>query len=221
MCGRYTNHASWAEVLAFTAPLAVATPEADPEPAYNIAPSQRAWVIVDRDGEARAERMRWGLLPAWARDAKVGYSTFNARIETADTKPAFRAAWKTRRCLVVATGYYEWREEDGLKQPYWIHPHGGLMLFGGLWERNAHVAAEPVDSFSILTCPAEGPIEQLHARMPLSLQPTVLHDWLMDSPAHAGAIATAAPPVPVRFHRVRREVGNPRSQGEGLIARAD
>lgn len=221
MCGRYTNHATWAQVHAFTAPLTVAVPDADPEPAFNIAPSQPAWVIVGEDGQARAARLRWGLLPGWAKDPKIGYSTFNARIETADTKPAFRAAWKARRCLVVATGYYEWTEEDGVKQPWWIHPDGGLMLFAGLWERNTHIAAEPVDSFTVLTCPAEGPVAKLHARMPLSLTRNVLRDWLLDSAAHAGAIAAAAPAVPVRFHRVRREVGNPRSQGPGLVEPVD
>lgn len=203
---------------AFTAPLAVATPEQDPEPAYNIAPSQNAWVILARDGQAVAERLRWGLVPGWAKDTKIGYRTINARLETAATKPAFRAAWKARRCLVIATGYYEWRTEDGVKQPYWIHPEPGLMLFAGLWERNEQVAAEPLQSFSILTRDAEGEIAQLHDRMPLALQPEVLGDWLTGDAETAGAVAVAAPSVAVVFHPVRREVGNVRSQGEGLIS---
>jgi len=218
MCGRYTNHATWADVHAFTSPLAVATPAEDPEPAYNIAPSQNAWVILMRDGEAVAERLRWGLVPAWAKDTKIGYRTINARVETAATKPAFRTAWKTRRCLVIATGYYEWRTEDGVKQPYWIHPTSGLMLFAGLWEHNTRVAAEPLDSFTILTRDAEGDITALHERMPLSLESSVLAEWLSGSVDTAGAITAAAPPMEVAFHRVRREVGNVQSQGEGLIA---
>lgn len=218
MCGRYTNHATWAQVHAFTAPLAVATPAQDPEPAYNIAPSQNAWVILMRDGQAVAERLRWGLVPAWAKDTKIGYSTINARVETAATKPAFRAAWKARRCLVIATGYFEWRTEDGVKQPYWIHPEAGLMLFAGLWERNEQAAAELLQSFSILTRDGEGDIAKLHDRMPLSLQPQVLGEWLGATADAAGAIAAAAPPIAVAFHPVRREVGNVRSQGERLIS---
>ncbi len=219
MCGRYSQDVSWAQVHAFSKGLSLQTPDADPEPAYNIAPTQAAWLLVaDEEQGARAAQMRWGLIPFWAKDTRIGYSTINARLETAASKPAFREAWKRRRCLVIASGYYEWRDEAGARQPYWIHPADvPLMLFAGLWEHNDQVAETPLLSFSILTTAAQGEVSALHDRMPLSLGPEVLSDWLHIDAAGATEIADAARARAVEFHKVDRAVGNVRNQGPELI----
>jgi putative SOS response-associated peptidase YedK len=217
MCGRFTQIASWSEVQAFSRPLGLLLPECPPEPGehYNIAPSQAAWTIIAYPEGGEIRHMRWGLMPHWAKDARLAWSTFNARVETAATKPAFRAAWKERRCLVPAGGYYEWREENGIKQPYYIHAaKGPLLMFAGLWEP---ARGEHPETFSILTRQAEGEVSSLHDRMPLMLEPAFFHDWLHGSAQQAGAMAVAATPPALAFHAVRRAVGNPRSQGPGLI----
>ena len=103
-----------------------------------MCPTQSSPVLLPGEGAraARVEDMRWGLLPPWAKDAKIGASMINARLETVAEKPAFRNAWKQRRCLVPITSYYEWRLEAGIKQPYRIHlPGSHVLMLAGLWER--------------------------------------------------------------------------------------
>src|SRR5262249_25793581 len=135
MCGRFTRTAASRETLADLFQLA------DPRgllPLFNIAPTQPvAAVRVVPDGKDRElVALRWGLGPSWADDLKVGYKLINARSETAATKPSFRSAFKSRRCLMAADGYYEWQKRDGAKQPFYIHMKGGkLFAFAGLWER--------------------------------------------------------------------------------------
>lgn len=218
MCGRDTFFATWAEVRAFSTPLALATPAEDPVPAYNRAPTQTGWVLVDRDDGAEARPMRWGLIPFWAKDSKIAYSTINARIETASSKPAFREAWKRRRGLLPSSGYYEWKPlPAGGKQPYFIHAADGpLLMFAALWERWQGPDGE-LESYSILTQSAAGEVTAVHDRMPLILPPSLFRDWLHASPADAAAIAHAAPVPALAFHPVGKAVGNPRSQGETLI----
>lgn len=115
MCGRFTQATPWAAVRAFSEPLTLTLPAEPLEPSYNIAPTQQAWVIAsDGKGGGKAGQMRWGLVPHWAKDIKCGLATFNARIETAATKPTFRTSFAARHCLVPASGYYEWVGEfDG------------------------------------------------------------------------------------------------------------
>lgn len=130
MCGRFTlrtNPREFAEIFAVARQL-----EGEWWPSYNVAPTQN--VVCIRDGEEREFfKAKWGLIPSWAKDAKIGASCINARVETVDTKPAFRSAFKKRRCLVLADGFYEWRRTD--KQPYFISLKSGQpMTFAGLWE---------------------------------------------------------------------------------------
>ena len=105
-------------------------------PRYNLAPSQNAAVVRDEDGERRLSMLRWGLIPGWAKDPSIGHKLINARAETAAVKPSFRAAYSKRRCLVPADGFYEWRREGEVRQPWLIAPRdGGIVAFAGLWER--------------------------------------------------------------------------------------
>ena len=222
MCGRTTFLASWADILAFSQPLVVlADTSNDPIHSYNFAPTQVAPVLVaehEADADARVEHMRWGLIPGWAKDAKIGAQTINARVETVASKPAFRAAWQRRRCLVPMSGYYEWPIADGVKQPYFIHPlESPLLFFAGLWEQWRTSQGEAVLSFSIITRAAIGEIAQLHDRMPLALEPSVFGDWLFGDAARAQTLVDAAPPVSVAFHPVTRAVGNPRNDFAELI----
>jgi putative SOS response-associated peptidase YedK len=220
MCGRYAIFYTWAEIHAFSQPLTIQTPAAEPEPRYNLAPTQQGWVIAEDDENALTARtMRWGLIPFWAKDAKVGFSTFNARIETAASKPMFREAWKRRRCLVPASGYYEWqRQKDGkTKQPVLIRDSASpILMFAGLWER-WNSPEGPVESCTIVTRDAEGPEAVLHDRRPVMLPPELLSDWIRGSTDEAAGIAMAAPDPALTWHAVGVAVGNVRNQGPRLV----
>jgi putative SOS response-associated peptidase YedK len=218
MCGRYTNATTWAQVHAFSQPLDLSVPDEDPVPRYNIAPTDSGWVIVAAGVGGEARQMRWGLVPSWARDVRVGASMINARLETAAGKPAFRAAWKSRRCLVPASGYFEWCVEQGVKQPYWIHPADGpVMMFAGLWEHWRAPDGSWIGSYAILTRDAPEPMRALHDRAPLVLRAGLLVDWLQAGAEAAAALALAAEPPPLAWHAVGRAVGNVRNQGPQLI----
>jgi putative SOS response-associated peptidase YedK len=219
MCGRFTRDMSWADVHAFSQGLDLIVPETQPEPTWNACPTQEHWLLAAGEGRgARAEAMRWGLLPPWAKDAKVGASMINARLETVAGKPAFRNAWKSRRCLVPASGYYEWRLEQGIKQPYWIHDlDHRVLMFAGLWENWKSPAGDWVRSFAIVTRAAIDPLAQLHERTPLMLAAPALADWLHGDADVAVAVANAAVPPNLAWHPVNRAVANPRSNGRQLI----
>jgi len=220
MCGRYTCEYTWAQVREFSRALELILPDGEPAPAYNIAPTQPGWVLVSSTpGQATAYGMRWGIIPPWARDAKVGYSTFNARVETASTKPAFRAAWKARRCLIPASGYYEWPGTGKDKQANYIHPAAGLLLmFAGLWERWTQRDGEPVDTYTIVTTDAFDNMLELHNRTPVMLPPDLHREWMEADVEQATAIVFASPVPELRWHPVDKAVGNVRNQGKELIA---
>ena len=220
MCGRYTREYTWAQVREFSRALELILPDSDPPPAYNIAPTQPGWVLVSSaPGQATAYEMRWGIIPPWGKDAKVGYSTFNARVETASTKPVFRAAWKSRRCLIPASGYYEWPGTGKDKQAHYIHATSGpLLMFAGLWERWTPHDGESVDTYTIVTMDAVDDMLQLHSRTPVMLPPDLHRDWMEADAEQAMAIALASPIPELLWHSVDKAVGNVRNQGKGLIA---
>jgi putative SOS response-associated peptidase YedK len=222
MCGRDTFSASWAQVKAAAAPLAVTTPAAEAEPTWNRAPTQRGWALIaDGDG-GLVLPMRWGLLPPWAKDTKLAYSTINARLEGVATRPAFRSAWKQRRCLVPGSGYYEWKPVAGGKQPYFVHPvDAPLMFYAGLYEARPDGAGGELLTYSVITREADPGLVHVHDRMPLVLPAAVFADWLTASPDEAMAIACAAPEAPVAAHPVGREVGNVRNNRPGLVEALD
>jgi putative SOS response-associated peptidase YedK len=220
MCGRFSRDMTWEQVHAFSQGLDLIVPEAAIEASYNVAPTQFSPVLIaaDEAAVANAVPMRWGLLPSWAKDIKIGASMINARVETVASKPAFRSAWKSRRCLVPASGYYEWRLEGGIKQPYWIHDSNGpVLMFAGLWENWKAPTGDWIQSFAIITQAAVEPMLQLHDRTPLMLKPGVLGRWLHGSADDAAEIATDAGLPALAWHAVSRAVGNPRSNGPQLI----
>ena len=141
-------------------------------PRYNVAPTQSVPVVRRTSArECDAVMMRWGLIPSWAKDTRLGARMINARAETVAEKPAFRGAFRSRRCLVPADGFYEWQARPGGKQPYRIaRSGGGLFSFAGLWERWEKAAdGAPVGSFTIVTTTATPELYLIHPRMPVIL----------------------------------------------------
>ena len=224
MCGRFTRDFTWQQVREFSRMLDLIVPEEAPTSAWNIAPTDPHPVIVASDhvegGGGRVDTMRWGLLPSFAKDTRLAYSTINARRESVDTKPAFRNAGKKRRALVPASGYYEWPVLDGRKRPHYIHlADSPVMMFGGLWEARPDGAGGWLLTYAIVTRAADPVIASVHDRMPLLLPPELHRDWLQGSADEAMQIAHAAPEPALAYHEVDPAVGNVRNQGAQLIAR--
>ena len=222
MCGRFTQDTSWAEVRAFLEPIEFQPPDVAPEARFNVAPSQTAWVVLPEQGVLMAIPMRWGLIPGWAKDAKkVGYSTFNARIESAAEKPTFRNAYRRHRALLLASGYYEWKTQGKAKQAHFIHAADApLLCIATLWEPPCPASPDQ-SSFSILTCPAQGPIEELHHRMPVMLSPDEGLKWTQTAPEAPLAWAEQSVSPRLAWHAVDNAVGNVRSQGAQLCRPLD
>ncbi len=176
MCGRYTLAA---EIEPLQARFQFDAPSFDYTPSYNIAPSQEV-VAVIRDGEAnRAGLLRWGLVPSWAKDPKIGYKMINARADSAAEKPSFRRALRQRRCLIVADGYYEWQRHDGQKIPMYMRLRSREpFAFAGLWERWQGADDTPLVTCTILTTEANRFIQPIHHRMPVILEPSDEALWL-------------------------------------------
>ncbi|MGP0629230.1 SOS response-associated peptidase [Nitrospina sp. 32_T5] len=148
------------------------------DPRFNIAPSQVLPVVVTEDGERQLRPMRWGLLPTWAKDEKLGHKLINARAETVHEKPSFKAAFRQTRCLVPADGFYEWKQDNGAKTPQYIFMQdGGLFAFAGLWS-TWNDPKGPVDTFTIITTEANRQLQGLHHRMPVILNPDNYGVWL-------------------------------------------
>ncbi len=219
MCGRFTLRASLAEVAEFFE--LTRLPEWEWAPRYNIAPSQSI-VALRLGGEHRRElaRLRWGLVPHWARDESIGPRMINARAETAAEKPAFRAAMARRRCLIPADGFYEWRRVQGRRQPYLIEREdGGLFAMAGLWERwRPHDDAATVESVAILTVPANGPITAVHHRMPAVLERSQFARWLGERAEEGSASELLGPyTAPLRIREVSTYVNQATHEGPACI----
>ncbi len=219
MCGRLVQSLSWRELRDLAG--LVGSP-ADLRARYNLAPGQDAAVIRRGREGRRIDPLRWGLIPNWAKDSAIARKLINARVETAPEKPAFRDAWRARRCLIPANGYYEWTGAGKMRQPWLIRRRDGAPLFiAGLWERwrapgnNAAQAErftgqEPdgrVETFTVITTEANRDVDAIHHRMPVLLRPDQFESWL------AGA-STAPPPAPsgqLASQAVGIRVNNPRN----------
>ena len=193
------------------------------EPRFNIAPTQHVAVIRQTPDSGRTLAMlRWGLVPFWAKDLAIGNRLINARAETAAEKPAFRAAWRRRRCLVPADGFYEWKAGPGGKRPYFISAESGEpFAMAGLWEHwepKAEGADEtPVETFTILTTAPTEFMSALHNRMPVILGPESAEDWLAGGPLPGGDGSRTDPAVALRAWPVSRRVNSPRNEDSSLI----
>jgi putative SOS response-associated peptidase YedK len=217
VCGRYTLSTP-ADLVAELFELET-TPELAPR--YNIAPSQEAAVVRKSADGRRLDLLRWGLIPFWAKDAKIGYRTINARSETAAAKPAFRAAFRRRRCLVVADGFYEWARRGDSKQPYHFRLAGsGPMAFAGLWESWNDPEGGPLESFTILTTEANSLVAQAHPRMPVILPPGSHRSWLSDAVTAPEALQPMLVPYPaaeMEGFAVSTRVNSPRNDSAECV----
>lgn len=220
MCGRYTLSTP-ADLISDLFEVE-SVPELSPR--YNIAPTQEAPVVrVIEPGAPRScELLRWGLVPFWADDPTIGNRMINARSESAAGKPAFRASFKRRRCLVLADGFYEWQKIDGAKQPYWIHlPEGKPFGMAGLWSRwEKDEEAGPLETFTILTTDAHPKIAQLHGRMPVILARQDYAAWLdpeVEDREMLNGLLTSEAGEYLEFHPVSRKVNSPGNDTPDVI----
>ncbi|PSB54255.1 hypothetical protein C7B61_22460, partial [filamentous cyanobacterium CCP1] len=180
MCGRFTLSQS-AEALAIAFDLEEVPPV---PPRYNIAPTQPIAVVrslthSSTTSERELTYLSWGLVPSWAKDPKIGTKLINARAETLAEKPSFRAAFKRRRCLIVADGFYEWHRTPEGKQPYYFHLQDHQpFAFGGLWEHWENGNGDVIESCAIITTAANEVLSPIHDRMPVILEPKGYDLWL-------------------------------------------
>jgi putative SOS response-associated peptidase YedK len=174
MCGRYTLRIS-VDPLVEAFEIEEYPPSLNPS--YNIAPTQELAAVVEEDEKRKLEMLRWGLIPSWAKDPAIGNKMINARAETVSEKPSFRSAFKKRRCLILADGFYEWKKTDDGKQPYHVKmENGSPFAFAGLWE--TWKDGEEIRSCTIITTEANDLMKEIHHRMPVILPPEDYDMWL-------------------------------------------
>ncbi len=226
MCGRYTLLALTKQIWEEEFDLHDVEPL---EARYNIAPTQSAVVIrTDKeDHTRRLDNLRWGLIPHWANDARIGARMMNARSESAAGKPSFRGPLRRQRCLVPASGFYEWRTDGApegkgrRKQPYYIHRADGRpMAFAGLWDRWRGDSGETIESYTVLTTAPNELIRPLHDRMPVILRREQFGLWLDPTMQDATRLAPLMTPLPgnvLTVHAVGARVNNPRFDDASCI----
>lgn len=182
---------------------------------YNIAPTTPILAF----NQGRFDLYRWGLVPAWAKDVSIGNRMFNARAETVAEKPSFRNAYRRRRCLVPASGFYEWRSENGRKQPYLCHIDRQLFSMAGIWEHWQDGDGNELQSCAILTTQAKGRMQELHERMPVYIAPVDYATWLdcrAEDTVQADRLLAETSPA-YEYFAVGTAVGNSRNEGPDLI----
>ncbi len=218
MCGRFTYRLTWAQIVDLYRLTDKAEPLFSLAPRYNVAPSQRVPIIRERDGRREAALLRWGLIPSWAKDAAISYKTINARAETIATVPFFRAAFKARRCIIPASGFYEWQKTGTRKQPYLIEAEDESPLsFAGLWERWDH-GPEPLETFTIITTTPNELLAPIHDRMPVILDPADFDAWLTPGPSPiAQAILRPYPAERLRAFPISTRVNSTKNDDPAII----
>ena len=229
MCGRYASIKAPAE-LAEEFQAVDAVGEHAPGPDYNVAPTKQVITVVERhprdeesapDGDGTVRRlrvMRWGLVPSWAKDPSIGARLINARAETAAGKPAYRAALARRRCLLPAAGWYEWKREGTVKQPYFLTTPGERSVpLAGLWEVwRENPDADPLVTVAVLTTTAQGASAEIHDRMPLVLPEAAWSRWL-DPDNEDVADVLAGPVSELEMWPVSTAVNSVRNNGPELL----
>lgn len=201
MCGRFAVEIP-PEIL--TEIFGLAEPPAVP-PRYNVAPTQQVPVIRESaEGMNRLDYLHWGLIPSWAKDRSVGSKMINARSETVSEKPSFKQAVRYRRCLILASGFYEWLREGKAKLPHYFHIRdNGPMVFAGLWDRWKSPEGGAAESCTILTTAANPLVEPIHDRMPVILHPTEYRTWLDRTITDPAGLAHLFQPYPADLLAIR------------------
>lgn len=226
MCGRY---ALYGPVSRMREQFGVAP--ADWHDRYNIAPDpggprrpnpNRVPIVREGHGGREAVLAQWSLLPFWSKERFIKYSTFNARIETVARAPAFREPFRRRRCIIPASGFYEWQQLTSGKQPWFMRPAANEYFgFAGLWDRWRH-GDEVVESCTVIVRDPDEEVADVHDRMPVILPPDLYDEWLdpsIQDPDRVMQLLQANPGVPLVRYRVGLSVGNSRSEGPQLVER--
>ena len=220
MCGRYAMRSSIKEIA--EALEAVSEKINEDKARYNIAPTQAVVAAREADEVRELVQLKWGLVPAWAKDASIGSRLINARSETVAEKPSFKEAFRLRRCLIPASGFFEWaRTETGTKQPFYFRMRDEqLFAFAGLWERWGE-GRETIESCTILTTAANELLSPVHDRMPVIVAPKDYGLWLDQQINKAERLTPLLRPYPAKemtAHPVSSSVNNPRNDNEDLLA---
>ena len=219
MCGRFTQQRPASEL----AEIFGAEPLADdPGGHFNVAPTDEASVVVQREDRRAVTAYRWGLIPHWATDAKVGSRMFNARSETITTSPAFRDAFVRKRCIVPVDSFYEWKRDGNVRQPYRVVRRDGMPLaLAGLWAGWRDPAADAVRrTFTIITTSPNEALADLHDRMPVVISEDAWDRWLESAPADPSELLGLLVPnedLELEVYAVERFVNDVRRDGPELI----
>ncbi|MBI5302641.1 MAG: SOS response-associated peptidase [Chloroflexi bacterium] len=218
MCGRFIIQSDLEQIqLAFN----IAQVNAEVKPNYNVAPTQQVVAVVQRDGQNVLDAMRWGLIPVWAKDMAIGSKMINARAETVAEKASFKRPLKSRRCLIVADGFYEWQKTGAQKIPMFIQlkskkPFG----FAGLYDVWKSPDDEWIASCTIITTSANELMKPIHERMPVILPKTSYKSWLNPANQDLGELVTLLQPYPADkmiAYPVSSLVNSPRNNSAELI----
>ncbi|NHK27188.1 SOS response-associated peptidase [Parvularcula flava] len=216
MCGRKFSDESlsWSmyreQLKLFTAP-----PASNFAPNYNIAPTHMVPVCFMEDGEKVLRPLRWGLLPSWAKDVKIGYSMINAKAETVEEKNSFAPLLKAHRCVIPVSGFFEWKRKGKSKQPFAIRRQNGEpILLAGLWTQNRMLG---IDSYTVLTTQPNDLMAEIHNRMPVILEREDVDRWLDAAWDEAQGLAIRVQSDFLRTYTVSSDVGNVRNNSPDLI----
>ncbi len=187
---------------------------------YNVAPGQKAGVIIN-DGENKYVQYQWGLVPYWAKDPSIGNKMINARAETIIDKPSFKAAFRSRRCLIPVDGFYEWKKEEKYKVPYFIFQRSETPFsLAGLWETWNGPDENPLNTFTIITTDANTLLKELHNRMPVIIPPEKRKMWLNPINTNSIELTDFLKPYPesaLDFYEVSRFVNSPQNNSPECI----
>lgn len=226
MCGRFTLAVDPADLME-TLPGFALPAERELSPRYNIAPTQEI-AVVPNTGRNQIEFFRWGLVPSWAKDPKIGNRMINARSETLAEKPSFRAAFRRRRCLILADGFFEWRKETAkAKTPLYVHLKSGKpFAFAGLWEvwspqGKTSLSEAPLLSCTIITTTPNSLLEPIHNRMPVILDPDSYDFWLdprEQSPNELTGLLRPCPAEQMIAYPVSTIVNSPKNDSPACVA---
>ncbi|MBL8999702.1 MAG: SOS response-associated peptidase [Phycisphaerae bacterium] len=217
MCGRISLKTP-ARILAEIFGVDIPT---DLPPRYNIAPTQRTLIVRAAGHGREASMARWGYIPSWRNEGEKGPEPINARSETAAASRLFAQALRTRRCIVPAGGFYEWKADGRVKRPYHVEPvDADVFALAGLWSPGQHAGADPPDTFTILTCAPNEVMRPIHDRMPVILPMTEIGRWLdpaTDDAATVAAMLRPAPAAGMIARPVTMRVNSPKHDDPGCL----
>lgn len=218
MCGRFSSHHSPEEIMER---FEIEEALFQPDPRYNIAPTQLVAAIIEQQGKRQLTGFRWGLVPSWSKDPAIGNRMINARAETILDKPSFKPLLTRRRCLIPADGFYEWKKSTAGSQPFHIRRQdGGLFAFAGLWEEWQSPDGSPLQTCTIITVEPNELMAPIHNRMPAILERADERLWLDAASKDALALTRLLRPhSPDDFEAfpVSRAVNSPSSDAPSLI----